>query len=148
MPYLASLTFPDGWNVRLRCLLCAPTYPEDVRSAEVPRSHLVLRRFTDLAEQLFPATPVHAVVPPEATTLSSRDGSPIGKTFPTPSQLPPVCCIGDLEADAGTRDVVLPTSRLVIIWFQGVPPPVPIEPQVVDVLSRFDWSAHATNCLY
>lgn len=61
--------------------------------------------------------------------------------------LPPVCCIGDFEAD------VMPgqdgcASGLVIVWFQATPPPVPTEPDLVNLLSQVPWNDLAISYWY
>jgi hypothetical protein len=61
--------------------------------------------------------------------------------------LPPICCIGDFEADVvpGSDGV---GSALIVVWFQEGPPPVPIEPDLVARIADIPWNNLAASHWY
>ena len=70
------------------------------------------------------------------------DGGPVRREM-----LPPVCCIGAFESDPvpGADGCA---SGLLVVWFQDWPPPVPLEPDIVNMFSSIDWDAHAATYWY
>lgn len=147
MSYVHSVTFPDGWVLSLRALFCQATYP-DRRYVSFTRqaNDRHIEALVGKASALFGPTPVH-VVPPIRTVGPVIDGYEIDGEPVRRETLPPVCCIGDFNADlvAGANRRA---SGLVVVWFQSEPTPVPIEPDLVNLFYDIPWDDLAASYVY
>lgn len=146
--YICSIRFPDAWVLHVRALYSQATY---MGHLEGPHTALTndrrIRAMMHKANQLFGDTPVH-LVEPSRTAGRAIDGSATPEGEPARREtLPAVCCIGAFEADPvpGADGCA---SGLLVVWFQEAPPPVPIEPEIVDLFSRIDWDAPAASYWY
>jgi hypothetical protein len=144
---ICRVVFADGWTVRLRALYCQATYVGDVEGPHTRMSNdRRIHSMSHRANKLFGETPVH-VIAPARTTGPIIDGyldqgQPVRREL-----LPPICCIGDFEADVVPGEDGC-ASGLVIIWFQAAPAPVPIEPDLVDMLGDVRWNELAASYWY
>jgi hypothetical protein len=147
MSYICTVEFADGWSIRLRALFCQATYAGHLEGPITARQNDgVLRRMKGKANELFGPKPVH-LVEPERITGRLIDGDEFESRPVRRESLPPLCCIGDFEGD------VIPgqdgcASGLIVMWFQSEPPPVPIEPQIVNLLFHIPWVDLAISYCY
>jgi hypothetical protein len=95
------------------------------------------------ANDLFGSKPVH-IVEPERITGRAIDGYEFEGQPVRRETLPPVCCIGDFEGDVVPGEDGC-ASGLIVVWFQSEPPPVSIEPQIVDLLFHVPWDERAAS---
>jgi hypothetical protein len=147
MTEISTVEFADGWTVRLRSLYCRATYAGHLEGAHTQRTndHLIAATI-NRAIALFGNTPVY-VIPPMRTTGRIIDGYSDEGEPARRETLPPICCIGDFEADAvPVADGC--ASGLIVIWFQSAPPPVPLEAALVNMLGDIRWDDHAASYWY
>lgn len=90
------------------------------------------------ASTLFGKRPVH-LLEPERTAGPIIDGYELNGQPVRREMLLPICCIGDFTADAvpGADGCA---SALVVVWFQLDPPPVLIEPELLNIVGDISWN--------
>lgn len=145
--YIHSVTFPDGSVLSLRALFCQATYTDHQEGASTRQTNDArIEALAGQATALFGPTPIH-LVQPTRTLGRAIDGRGIEGEPVRRETLPPLCCIGDFEADLaagpGRRG-----SGLVVVWFQSEPPPVPIEPDLVNLFHDIPWDDLAASYWY
>jgi hypothetical protein len=144
MSYICNVEFANGWSVRLRALFCQATYVGHLEGPITARKNDgVLRRMSAKANDLFGSKPVQ-IVEPERITGRAIDGYEFEGQPVRRETLPPVCCIGDFEGDVVPGEDGC-ASGLIVVWFQSEPPPVSIEPQIVDLLFHVPWDERAAS---
>ena len=143
---ICALAFPDGWVVRLRAMYTQATYAGHLEGAiTARRNDEIVRKLMRKADELFGFgyIPTHLIEPARTTGTVIEGFSESGRQVRRES-LPPVACIGVLDADAvpGADGCA---SSLIIVWFQQAPAPVPIEADLVDLLVRIPWDELAAS---
>jgi hypothetical protein len=90
------------------------------------------------AAKVFPACLSFSATRP--STWLSPAGQPDGPSTGTPHPKG--------SRSAARRCQRSAVSGLLAVWFQEAPPPVPTEPEIVDLFSRIDWDALAASYWY
>jgi hypothetical protein len=145
---ISKVQFSDGWSVRLRATFCQATYAGHLEGPITSRRNdAFIRKMCAKANDLFGPKPVH-LIEPERVIGRVIEGYEFVEGEPVRREtLPAVCCIGDFEGDAVPGQDGC-ASGLIVVWFQPAPPPVPIEPQIVDMFFRIPWDDLAVSYWY
>jgi hypothetical protein len=141
--HICTVEFPDGWKLSLRALYTQATYADYDGAPHSAVNNSRIQQILKKAAGLFPGSPIH-VVEPERVLGRRIDSLPRDHPALYREYLPSIACIGAFEAN------VVPgadgcASGLVVVWFQGTPPPVPIEPNLVDMFGDIQWDDLAAN---